>query len=649
MQQRDLFLKPGFTIVPDVARDQPALWIRRLVIWREPGFVIQDVSLKPGLNIVWSPESGGTGEATIGHGSGKTTFCRLLRYCLGEENYATDGQRQRVLEKLPKGHVGAEVVVNGRIWAVVRALSDRRRDIVTEGGTLDDAFQENAVPTGMRPLRDVITRAVIGAATSLIPGAEGAAWGAALAWVTRDQECRFGHHLEWRHPDTASRSPVGRSVDDRLVIVRSLIGALSTDEIAVRRTEEADDAKQRDLKTELERLDWQIKRTRVALLAIFGENAGHAAGTGLDATAFKTTAAERLARTLKLPDEVKSTDIKRTRGDRDKAKRELDVLEAERKGIGIRIEEKNKVLAMLRAELPEAHAEYVTAKVPICRICKVPIDTVRAEGCGISLTPCDIEALQSNIRQVEQTIEREDNEIKALERDKPTLDAKIAIVRQRYDRLEGGVATLEKAQSTRSKAVRDAQRLVDDAERYGKLVSERAEATKKHSEAATGLVKVRETLAAYRTASAETIRTLSEKFDAVLRELVPGEIGGEVKLDGNGLTLRVQMGGERSTAAIESLKVIAFDLAALVMTIEGRTRLPGLLVHDSPREADLGRSIYHRLFSFAGMLEKLGAAPLFQYIVTTTTEPPEEFKSKPWLSLVICGAPAEERLLKVDL
>jgi hypothetical protein len=90
-------------------------------------------------------------------------------------------------------------------------------------------------------------------------------------------------------------------------------------------------------------------------------------------------------------------------------------------------------------------------------------------------------------------------------------------------------------------------------------------------------------------------------------------------------------------------------LAALAMTIEGRTRLPGFLVHDSPREADLGESIYNRVFEFARKLEGYGPGPLFQYIITTTTEPPEELRGSQWTRLILRGAPAEERLLKVDL
>ena len=123
-----------------------------------------------------------------------------------------------------------------------------------------------------------------------------------------------------------------------------------------------------------------------------------------------------------------------------------------------------------------------------------------------------------------------------------------------------------------------------------------------------------------------------------------------MKLDGKGLSLNVKyQNSDRSTAAIDSLKVVAFDLAVLAMSMEGRTHTPGFLLHDSPREADLGLSLYHRLFEFARDLERSGPGPLFQYIVTTTTEPPKDFVNDEWLRLTIRGAPAAQRLLLVDL
>jgi hypothetical protein len=54
------------------------------------------------------------------------------------------------------------------------------------------------------------------------------------------------------------------------------------------------------------------------------------------------------------------------------------------------------------------------------------------------------------------------------------------------------------------------------------------------------------------------------------------------------------------------------------------------LVHDSPREADLGGSIYGRLFNIVEELESLGASALFQYVLTTTT-------ARPRITTVLAG------------
>src|SRR5690606_4551186 len=100
---------------------------------------------------------------------------------------------------------------------------------------------------------------------------------------------------------------------------------------------------------------------------------------------------------------------------------------------------------------------------------------------------------------------------------------------------------------------------------------------------------------------------------------------------------------------IDSLKVVAFDLAALCLSIECLSRVPAFLIHDSPREADLGLSLCHRLFHLVHESEEASALPLLQCIVTTTTEPPDSYAQAPWLALTLRGAPASERLLRRDL
>jgi uncharacterized protein YoxC len=286
---------------------------------------------------------------------------------------------------------------------------------------------------------------------------------------------------------------------------------------------------------------------------------------------------------------------------------------------------------------------------PVCPICNVLIDKALANGCGLSLETCDLKALQASIAERREQILGLEKELAALKARKPGLETDVALAQQRLEPLERTVTTLEQAQKERSTSIRAAERLVDESERYQTLLTERSEVALAVEKLEGRMRTARDTLAGYRSSVIEVFRHLSTTFDAVLRDLVPGNIKGDVKLDGNGITLKVELDGVRTTTAIESLKVIGFDLSVLAMTIEGQTRLPGFFVHDSPREADLGLSVYHPIFDFVRRLEGFGPAPLFQYIITTTTEPPKHLLTEPWLRLTIHGSPANERLLGADL
>jgi hypothetical protein len=47
----------------------------------DPQTIIRDASLKPGLNIIWTPDMSSSGSSALAHGSGKTTFCRHAHGC----------------------------------------------------------------------------------------------------------------------------------------------------------------------------------------------------------------------------------------------------------------------------------------------------------------------------------------------------------------------------------------------------------------------------------------------------------------------------------------------------------------------------------------------------------------------------------------
>jgi len=646
----ELFDRERFSIKPEPGRTEPRLWIRRLAVWNEGDKPLRDISFKKGLNVVWSPDPQSR-DVAMGHGGGKTTLCRLIRYCLGEDSFASDLQRRRIADKLPKGWVGAEVVIEGRLWSVVRPLGFRKKDVVAEGVALEEAL--NAPAKGIEAFREAITSSVLGDSASLMPPTIGKAhaWEAALAWATRDQECSFKDHLSWRDPNTDSHSPVRKlAIGDLLVIVRALIGAITKEELA---TQEQLEKKTKELNSRTQntgRLQWQIDEAREAIHRKLNVAPTGEPGSPIEIQMFGSAAEQNLARKSRVSFTLVGQDLTSVREERDEALAAFHKVSGELSNAQSVLPVRERLLAQLLGEDMDLGNQLVTAQNPICQICEVPINKVLTEGCRMSDAKCDLEKVKARIESIRAEIHSEQKQINKLRNDIGLLTRQRDEHRASLDKLNTAVKSLDRAEHDRSQSVRDARNAVYDVERYGAMVSSLESHTRVSESLADEIKLLKQEEAGHRDAAAGTIRHLSLLFADVLRELIPGNIGGDVKLDGRGMSLNVKLdNNDRSTAAIDSLKIVAFDLAVLAMSIEGKTHTSSFLLHDSPREADLGLSIYHQLFEFARTLESYGPAPLFQYIVTTTTEPPKDFVNDEWLRLTIRGAPATERLLLIDL
>ena len=94
--------------------------------------------------------------------------------------------------------------------------------------------------------------------------------------------------------------------------------------------------------------------------------------------------------------------------------------------------------------------------------------------------------------------------------------------------------------------------------------------------------------------------------------------------------------------------VLGFDFACLIGYVTGIGHLPGLFIHDSPREADMEDALYHRLFDLAANLEALfgDAEASFQYIMTTTTLPPDPLNREPFVRLRLDAREEDGLLLR---
>lgn len=157
--------------------------------------------------------------------------------------------------------------------------------------------------------------------------------------------------------------------------------------------------------------------------------------------------------------------------------------------------------------------------------------------------------------------------------------------------------------------------------------------------------------AAIREKQSATLSDFSDTFARVTRAVLGDDVQGSIKFRGRQIRPTLVHGIDLTSAALETLKIICFDLAALISGIEGRGAHPRFLIHDGPREADMDAELYQRLFLLAAELEEsFDEAPkTFQYIVTTTEPPPHDMRTAPWLiEPILDASTATGKLLGED-
>jgi hypothetical protein len=657
-QQSELFPEPAVIVHPSVTRTEPRLWVRRFAVWEKPGSIVRDVSLRRGINIIWSPDPGinsavvGRGDGS-GHGAGKTLFCRLLRYCLGEDTFANDDLRKIVGEKCPTGLVGVEVIINGVLWAVLRPIGTTRRHTVRANVTLEDLIDSIDSGTGIQPLLEALDSLVLANEDDLfIPSNRPhSAWLFALAWLTRDQECRYDHILDWRHARADTRSPVlGTSREQMVVAVRSLLSILDRDEIKLKEDRDSLAEQKRSLERSLSYHQRRIQQLRSDLSSAFDTQDNAVAGGELELGEWRKLAESRLSEDDTVNNDAQRAELSAARIERDSLLGEAAIVGDELRRMEGVVALHHEQLRALRGERANLDAAEIKARLgDVCPVCRVPIDQALAEGCHISHILPDFEAVAKEKRTVADQMKDCNLAILGGQTDITSKNRSLVELRRRQTRIETRIDALEADIDRQSKQNRQRwagkQRVLDTVTELEHGYDEVARTKRSVGDLGARDDKLREQQGELRASHQDVLNRLDELFVYVCRGVLGSNISASISLTGSGINADVQVGG----MAMESLKAIAFDLAAMLLSIEGRTLIPAFLVHDSPREADLGVSIYHRWFRFIASLERLSAEPPFQYIITTTSEPPQEFQSSGCVIETLQGADPLERLLRRQL
>lgn len=652
----DLFAPEMRSPVAPIGRNEPRLWVRRLAIFRDAKTIIRDVPLKPGLNIIWTPDMSSSGNRALAHGSGKTTFCRLLRACLGEPGYATDVQRSHIVGRLPNGLVAAEILVDGTCWVSVRPLGLPGGEFVVQAASIEEAIARGRRDGDLAFMDPLLIATffpmIVGATPSDVSREQ--VWDVLRAWLTRDQECRLADILAWRSTQTQSRSRaqvLGETA--KLTMVRLALRAFDADEQAAALSERqlvtaAEDERRRQAYQQQRYLDG-LKAARTALGA--SDEIGF--DDTLDQKGLVSRAETALAEAMRA-DLPKLPDVGSIFARLNALNDERRTLEAKHQEAAKEADLKRGESERLKAEANVGEIDLTQGGVRVCPVCRVNVDETLAKGCGISLERCDLGALRASMAEKCANAARLDGEATGATQEVNRLGALINQLAPRQQALEKearNADAVSRAVQSVAKVVQERiyreRRILDDV----RSLSETEAAAKPAAPATAALDAARARLEAGRTRARTAIRTLEERYQGIMAAWLPDGVEGTVKLDGNGLKVDAQFAGrgEVSTAALDSLKIVAFDLAALHLAVEEKADLPAFLMHDSPREADLDGQLYERLFSLLHKWETSSGTPCFQYIITTTTAPPRELQSETHVRLKMSSTPPEMRLFKMDL
>lgn len=588
-----------FAVEPYAGNTEPKLWFQKLVIRRGGKRQDRAITFTRGLNIIWSERKVGDDRSL---NAGNTSLTRLLRYCLGEDHFGTGVHERRVQANFPQGAVAAHLRLAKTDWWIVRSLSDPSQRIAVRSEVLENPWAEVFRPKDesfnefLKSIHDVFKPAIQAHNASEV----------AMGFIARDHEGGFDSVFRWRAVHKNSRQNIREEL--RVWALCALLGfRVWTDRVAPEASHPGKTADStaaphlpEDLLPEIaERLGITAGRTASTrtLLAQAEKNEA-AAASALEA------AQERLHELVEL--EKLQAELVLSRGKHEAVSRLRD----------------EKARLKLRT-----NAKCQLAKQPISKLLK-------DDGCLLKRAGCNLD---------------QDEDVRKLGSEISNIGKGMSKMQDRIDELKGkaGVVNAEEIQ-----AVVGAQRDVVGKCQIALLAANGVSQTLKNlSEPAKPSSSVSEsakpspcdegqcsegqcdkgpqtTEQSTEPTKEESDRNFAEFVDTYRRVVVQLISPTAAK------ALNAHLGGihdlleEDQLGSKESLmRLWTFDMAALLRSIESPLPLPGLLIHDSPKQEDLADEQYWGLFRFARLLEQKDQdSARFQYIITTSTPPPDNLR-----------------------
>lgn len=629
----------------------PAVWVSRLSIFRsdEDNDPIRSVELTPGLNVIWGMDqltSEQVGKRRgPGNNVGKSTFVRLIRYCLGDLTFAKRKATAQIKSMFPKGYAGIIVYVAGEPWSVIRPFNEKLQSRASRHLTLEELlFAKKAdLPYNefLEAVREATTRRMG------VPEDDDVSWRHLLAWCSRDQEARYCQFSEWRVPESEGRVAVSKESAIRLM--RVIFGldhenqAALTRQIAEMRKSAAEARRAaQDRRDRLkQRKDDEFRRlanllgTAVANLSEESDFFSIAAAVKTSQEAHKHEMGE-IRGELTILNEQAWNLVADLQAAQDSQQTYLAILDASRKAEDdLSVSENDIDTKGICRKALKPYTKCVHIKE-----LQDQLRQEREDASGV-VTPSgsrhqNITALLEKVEAVIADLEKQKQQL-MVRRDEILL--KHASLDRKHEDLQ-----LQLDVWTRSKkAVEDisGDRIIQDND---------DDAARKEAKA----VELEEQLQQLTVSQVRRVTALGDLFDKMTTLALAGGIHGRLRYSKGTFCTHIMQDEELAGEAFgTTLQVLLFDLMTMISGCLGLSHHPGLLIHDSSREADMGQSLYDGILEMIAWLCAGRAKIPFQYIVTTTSTPPQSVPEKCIRLRLDCAEDEhmlfKERLRYVDL
>lgn len=634
-----------------VGNKSPSLWVEKLGIFSAAKYesLIREVSLRRGVNVIWAKEpamgSQTDGSRIVGHGVGKTSFCLLLRYCLGDTGTLVNDLRAELKQPFRNGGIGAVIHINGQTFAVFRFFAEDK-DFYARTDSLE-ALLLDENPQPYAEFEDFLkTNMLANLSARKIPETgQSIEWHHLLAWLTRDQGARFASFFKWRVEE-------GTKLQRSPTVMRAVLGLLETEEQDLLNSIQREKkALQRDL-TRINQRKQEADRIRLRIASDLRHWVGAADNLDLYTVDLLAPSVYKLLEDNNTPYEKKfNTREAELKAFEDSLQplrtqhllaqqafnywsNESQLLQASRAGN----EKEVRRLQNLRNQLAYLAGTCIHAHIPFQQC-----SHIKQKQAVTSLQ--DRQEIRSLKDSIAQQAEGELSALKYLDeakRNLQTVQKELANHEPNRRRLQMArdTAFLDSRRGTLIKKELDRWQNTfgtPEADQFMKQAEESCKKQKEHIRSEETRLKI------LKSNKSERAKQLSCMTDNVARHLLQS-LQGVFDAHHEHYPFRLLTG---SGEAHKVLDILMGDLVCLLDATHNNSAFPAFLVHDCPREADMSPWLYeHYLQLFLELDASTGssALPPFQYIITTTSEPPLGLQTDTYLRLKL-SPDAEDNLL----